>query len=102
MKIKMILKAETRTTKEGKKFLVYQTTNKKNEVVKVKFQQIVRNIPSEQGMYDCYFDSDLANVKTDFWGKMMWIKDTNFSYEKVANAKNSVAEDFEPAEELPY
>lgn len=96
MKVLINLKAETRTTKDGRQFLVYQTTNNKNEVIKVKFQKVVKNIPTEQGYYICTVDSDYANFTQDFWGKILWVKDTNFVFDKV-NKSNSIAEDFEPA-----
>ena len=102
---KAILKCEIKETKVDKrKFPVFATTNKSGDTIKVKFQQIVKNIPQEAGTYDMYFDSELSNMSKDFYGKVLWIADPNFKFQKAVR-KDTVKDEFEELdtnEELPF
>lgn len=102
---KAVLKCEIKETKaDHRKFPVFATTNKSGDTIKVKFRQIVKNIPQNAGTYDMYFESTLANMSKDFYGKVLWIEDPNFKFQP-ADSKDTVKDEFEeldPNEELPF
>lgn len=102
---KAILKCEIKETKaDHRKFPVFATTNKFGDIIKVKFQQVVKNTPQNAGTYDMYFESTLANMSKDFYGKVLWIADPNFKFQPVVS-KDTVKDEFEeldPNEELPF
>lgn len=102
---KAILKCEIKETRaDHRKFPVFATTNKSGDTIKVKFQQVVKNIPQNAGTYDMYFESTLANMSKDFYGKVLWIADPNFKFQPAVR-KDTVKDEFEeldPNEELPF
>lgn len=102
---KAVLKCEIKETKaDHSKFPVFATTNKSGDTIKVKFQQVVKIIPQNAGTYDMYFESTLANMSKDFYGKVLWIADPNFKFYPTVR-KDTVKDEFEeldPNEELPF
>lgn len=105
MLTKMILKVEERETKTEpkKKFLIFATTTKGGNIVKVKFQKAVKNLPEEPGTYEAIFDSEQSNLTRDFYGMVMWVGDPSFRF-RPAQRVDKVKDEFEAVDEndLPF
>lgn len=72
MERKIEIKAQTRTTKEGRTFTIYVTPLPNGDIMEVRFRKAVTNIPF--GRFYCVFEDENANIKNGYYGRTLWIK----------------------------
>ena len=69
----IVIRAKEMSTKEGKKFLVFNAKTKEGKWVKLKFRKDTTETPRESGWFILACESENMSISKDDFGDVLWV-----------------------------
>lgn len=69
----IIIRAKEMSTKEGKKFLVFNAKTKEGKWIKLKFRKDTTETPRESGWFMLMCEAENMSLSQDDFGNVLWV-----------------------------